>query len=822
MLKIDFKQLLPYIVGIVIFILISLIYLSPLLEGKKLKQDDITRHAGMAKEIVDFREKTGEEPLWTNSMFGGMPAYQISVEYTGNLVRFIDKILMLGLPRIAGMVFLYMLGFFILLLVLRVNPWLAIVGAIAYGFSSYFFIIIEAGHNSKAHAIGYMAPVLAGVILTYRGKYLAGGILTAIFVALELRAGHPQISYYLFLLLLIFGIAELVHGIRNKQMPQFVKASVIVVVAGLFGVLTNITNLWATYEYGKYTIRGKSELTTEAENRTSGLDKDYATQWSYGIGETWSLLIPNIQGGASRAIGDNETALKNVDRRYREYVAGSSQYFGDQPFTSGPVYAGAIVVFLFIYGLFVVRGRMKWWLLAGTILSIMLAWGKNFMPLTDFFLEYFPGYNKFRAVSMTLVIAELTIPLLAVLALNRLLTDRTTLKNKINIANYKINPLYLSFGITAGIALIFALFPTAFFNFLSDQEVAGIARQKSSNPDMSAQITEFYNNLELARIAIFRADAFRSLIFIVLAGLVIWAFTASKLKKEYAILLIGLLVLIDMWAVNKRYLNDENFVSKTKASIPYPKTAADELILKDPDPNFRVFNVTVDPFADASTSYYHMSIGGYHGAKLRRYQELYDHHIKAGLNMNVLNMLNTRYIIQADENNRPSVIPNVEALGNAWFVEEFEWVQNADEELAALSGFDPERTAVIDERFREILNGFQPVYDSAALIKLVEYQPNHLKYQVNTKKDQFAVFSEIYYDKGWNAYVDGELTPHLRVNYVLRGMVIPAGKHLVEFKFEPRVYFVGEKISFASSLLLILLVIGYGVFEIRKYFRKAE
>ncbi|MBN2173366.1 MAG: YfhO family protein [Bacteroidales bacterium] len=820
MTKINFKQFIPYIVGIIIFIIISLVYLSPLLEGKKLKQDDITRHTGMSKEIVDFREKTGEEPLWTNSMFSGMPAYQISVEYNGNLVRFIDKIMMLGLPRPAGMVFLYMLGFFILLLVLRVNPWLAIAGSIAFGFSSYFFIILEAGHNSKAHAIGYMAPLLAGVILTYRGKYMVGGVLTALFMALELRAGHPQISYYLFLLLLIFGISELINAVQSKKYAPFVRSTVIVIVAGLFGVLTNISNLWATYEYGKETIRGKTELSTELENRTSGLDKDYATQWSYGVGETWSLLVPNINGGASRPIGNNSSALDKVDPRYREYVAGSSQYFGNQPFTSGPVYAGAIVVFLFVYGLFLVKGRMKWWLLAGTILSVMLAWGKNFMPLTEFFLEYFPGYNKFRAVSMTLVIAELTIPLLAFLALDKAISDPKVMKKKVNIFNFKVDPLYMAFGITAGITLLFALLPDVFFNFLSDQEVAAIAKQKQSNPEMATQITDFYNNLEAARMSIFKTDAFRSFIFILLAGLVIWAFRVSKLKKGPVIALIALLVLVDMWAVNKRYLNNDNFISETKAGNLFPKTKADELILKDSDPNFRVLNLTVDPFADASTSYYHKSIGGYHGAKLRRYQELYDHQIKGGINMAVLNMLNTKYIIQLGDNNKPTVIPNAQACGSAWFVEEFKMVKNADEELDALSGFDPEMTAVIDERFSKYIADFKPVYDSSARIKLVEYLPNHLKYQVNISKDQFAVFSEIYYDKGWNAYVDGEPTPHIRVDFVLRGMIIPAGKHLVEFKFEPKAYYIGEKISFASSLLLILVVIGYGIFEIRKYFRK--
>ena len=689
------------------------------------------------------------------------------------------------------------------------------------GFSSYFFIILEAGHNSKAHAIGYMAPVLAGIILTYRGKYITGGILTLLFLALEINAGHPQITYYLFLLLLIFGIAEFSGSVKSKSLPSFIKASVIVLVAGLIGVLTHITNLWATYEYGKETIRGKSELTTNQENRTSGLDKDYATQWSYGVVESFSLLVPNIKGGATGLIGNNESALSNVDPQLKETVANNANhYWGDQPFTSGPVYAGAIIVFLFIYGLFIIKGTMKWWLLVGTILSIMLAWGKNFMPLTNFFMDYFPGYNKFRAVSMTLVIAELTLPILALLALNTILSETSVFKKKIKVFQFQVNPFYLSFGITAGIVLLFAVLPNVFFNFLSDQEISGIAQQKKSNPEYATQITDFYANVEIARMAILRADAFRSFVFILLAGIVIWAYATNKIKKGIAIGLISVLILVDMWPVNKRYLNKENFISKSKSEKPFQKTRADELILKDVDPNYRVLNLTVDPFADAGTSYFHKSIGGYHGAKLRRYQELYDHHLKSKFNMSVLNMLNTKYIIQPDDKKQPSVYPNMKALGNAWFVEEIKQVENADAEIDALTDFSPETTAVVDERFSKYLDSFKPGRDSSAQIQLIKYAPNNLQYQSSTSKDQLAVFSEIYYDKGWNAYVDGILTPHFRVNYVLRGMIVPAGKHLVEFKFEPKVFAVGEKISLASSILLILLVIGGGVWEIRKLLQK--
>lgn len=822
MRNLSIKSVIPYLSAIVLFVIISLAYLNPLLEGKKLRQDDITRHKGMSKEIADYREKTGEEALWTNSMFGGMPAYNISVRYKANLVKYVDKIFRLGLPHPADFVFLYMIGFYILLLVMRVNPWLSIAGAIAYGFSSYFFIILGAGHNTKAHAIGFVAPVIAGVVLAYRGKYLLGGILTMLFLSLEISANHPQISYYLLLILLILGIAELANAIKTKNYSPFLKSTFVVLIAGLLAVMTNITSLWATYEYGQYTIRGKTELTTEKGNRTSGLDKDYATQWSYGKVETFSLMIPNIKGGATGAIGNNEYAIKNVDDQYKQHVAGNNQYWGDQPFTSGPVYAGSLIIFLFIYGLFTIKGRTKWWLAAATVLSIMLAWGKNFMPLTDFFLDYFPMYNKFRAVSMTLVIAELTIPLLAIIALNKIIEDPANFKRKINIFHFKVNPLYISFVLTAGISLLFALLPNTFFSFLSDQEVQSIAQQKNTSPEYASQITDYYFNIEIARAAILKVDAFRSFIFILLAGIVLWVYSAGKIKKNLTFVLLIALILIDMWTIDKRYLNNDNFVSKSRTERPYSKTKADELILKDNDPNFRVLNLSVDPFADASTSYFHKSIGGYHGAKLRRYQELYDHQIKGKFNMDVLNMLNAKYIIQPDENKNLTVMPNTQALGNAWFVEDIKFVKNADEELNALSDFDPKKTAVIDERFKTELDSFSPEYDSTALIKFIEYKPNDLKYQVNTSKDQLTVFSEIYYPKGWNAYIDGKLTPHFRVNYVLRAMIIPAGKHLVEFKFEPTAYNVGEKISFASSLLLILLVIGYGVFEIRNYFGKKE
>ncbi len=812
MKELHLKKFVPHLAVVLIFLVVIIAYFSPLLEGKRLRQSDITHWKGMSKEITDYRAKTGEEALWTNSMFGGMPAYQISVEYKGNLIRYIDDIFKFGLPHPANLVFIYFIGFFILLMVMKVDPWLALAGALAFTFSSYFFIILEAGHNSKAHAIGYMAPVLAGILLTYRGKYLAGALLTALFLALELRANHLQITYYLALMVVLLGIFELITAIRTKQIPAFAKSTGLLFVAALLALSANITSIWSTWEYGKETIRGKSELTTNAEIRTSGLDKDYATQWSYGVDETFSLLIPNAKGGASGSLGNNKTAMEKVDNMYAQSVAGQNQYWGNQPFTSGPVYAGAIMIFLFLLGMFILKGNLKWWVLSVTILSILLSWGKNFMPLTDFFLHYVPGYNKFRAVSMILVIADLAIPFLGILALKEIVEKPEILRSK---QKY----FYTAFGLTGGLALIFYLMPQVFFNFLSTMEVGAVAEQRQSLE--TAQLSQFdalISNMELARVAIFKADAIRSFLFIAIAAALLWLYSRAKLNKWMIVAGMVVLVAADMIPVAHRYLNNDNFVKKSIVNNPYQPTSADLIIMKDVDPNFRVFNMSVSTFQDASTSYFHKSLGGYHGAKLRRYQELIDHHISKR-NPQVLNMLNTKYIIGMGENRVPEVQINMAALGNAWFVNNLKMVNNADEEIDALTAFFPENTAVVDKRFAKDLEGFAFRADSTARIELTEYQPNKLKYAFESTVDQLTVFSEIYYDKGWNAYVDGKKVSHFRADYVLRAMVVPAGKHEIEFRFEPKVFAIGEKVSFASSLLLILLLVGMAGTGLWKLFK---
>jgi len=797
MKNINFKNAWPYLVAVVIFLAITMAFLAPLIEGKTMLQSDIIHWKGAAKEIVDFRDKTGQEPLWTNSMFGGMPAYQISTKYTSNFLGFLDTVFTLGLPHPANMLFLYFIGFFILLLVLRLNPWLAVAGAIGYAFSSYFLIIIEAGHNSQAHAIGYIPLVLAGMIMTLRKKYLWGFILTAVFLSLEVKQNHLQITYYLALTAVILGIVELVYALRNKTFAAYLKSVSLLVVALIFAVLTNLSLLWTTYEYGKYTIRGKSELSTEKSNRTSGLDKDYATQWSYGVGETFTLLIPNFNGGSSNeSPGINSNIAKalrsnNVPEENIKQFADQAglMYWGKQPWTS-PVYAGAIIVFLFVLGLMIVKGPLKWWLLGATILSVTLAWGHNFMWLTDLFLNYFPGYNKFRAVTMILIIAELTLPLLGFLAL-KVIFDQVLPAGKLNKA------LYIAFGITAGLSLIFALVPDMFLNFISPND----ASLSKSFPDWLMQA------IRDDRKAVLKADAFRSFIFIALTAVTLWAVINQKLKKEYAYIVLIALVLADMYTVAKRYVNSDSFTSKSRMEVPFEPSQADKVILADKDPDFRVLNLTVNPLMDASTSYFHKSLGGYHGAKLRRYQELFETHVEKQ-NIAVWNMLNTRYVIVPDENKQPVAQQNPMALGNAWFVSQYKLVDNADQELAALNGFDPASLAIVDKKFQEQLKSWAPGKDTLDYIRLTEYQPNDLKYKYNSKKDGLAVFSEIYYPKGWNAYVDGKETPHFRANYILRAMVLPAGEHTVEFKFEPSAYYVGETVSKISSILLILLVLG--------------
>lgn len=827
--QIDFKKLIPYVTAIVIFLLVTFIYFNPIFKGKVIYQSDIASYKGMSKEIADYRAQTGEEALWTNSMFGGMPAYQISVRYTENLLEWVHKVLQFGIPRPAGTVMLYLLGFFLLLLVLGVNPWVSIIGAIAFGFSSYFIIIFDPGHNTKAIAIAYMAPVLTGIILAFRGKLFWGALLTAIFLGLEIKANHLQITYYLLLIVIIYGIYELIHAVKQKELISFSKKIGVLLIAVVFAVLANITSLWTTYEYSKETIRGKSELTINQANQTSGLDKDYATQWSYGIAETFSLMIPNIKGGSSGSLANESKALDEVDRGLRNTVSQQSKYWGDQPGISGPVYVGAIIVFFFILGMFILKGRFKWVLFTATLLSISLAWGKNFMPLTDFFLDYFPLYNKFRAVSMTLVIAEFCIPIIAILAINELIKKPELLKEKMNY-------FWVATGLTGGLSILFYLLPTTFFSFFSQLELNALDQYK--NEANFNQIQLIFGGMETARLSIFKADVMRSIIFIGLGIIVTWLFINRKLKANYFILLIGLFIAIDLISVCYRYVNNDDYVRKSRMEKPVQMSAADQQIHQDKSLDYRVLNLSGDSFQEAFTSYYHKSTGGYHGAKLRRYQELITHHMRIELeqligvlskastqeavngalqNLKSINMLNTKYLI-LDPSRAPLLNPY--ASGNVWFVKDVVWVEDANEEIKVLSQYDLKTSAIIDKRFKNQFSFSTLESDSLASIQLTSYEPNYLTYQSSSSTSQLAVFSEIYYQKGWNAYIDGEKVPHARANYVLRALEIPSGSHVIEFKFEPSSYFIGKKISLFSSLLMILLLLGAVGFEVKKYVTK--
>ena len=803
----DNKKVIWIAFCIVAFAVITLVYFSPIMQGKRIKQHDIEMYKGMTKEIVDFREQTGEQSLWTNSMFGGMPAWNISVPVKTNLFYYVHQVLSLGLPSPLGSVFIAMLGFFILLLVLGVGIGASAIGAIAYGFTSYLFIVIGAGHNTKAIAMAYMAPVLAGIILAYKGKYLWGSALTAFALALELKANHLQITYYLVFIVVIYIIAEFIISIRAKKLDSFFKASACLLVAAVFAVMTCFTTLYANYEFGKETMRGKPVLTKNVENQTTGLDRDYVTQWSYGIGETWSLMIPNAKGGASGYIGNDNSALDKCDARFRSTIAQQNAYWGDQPGTSGPVYVGAITCLLFVLGLFIVKGSYKWVLLAATVLSILLSWGKNFMGFTDFFLDYIPGYNKFRAVSMTLVIAEVCMPLLAFLALAELIKNPDALKQ-----NKKY--LYISLGITGGLCLLFYAMPQTFFNFLSKAEAMQF-KQLQAGQDGALYAT-FAEQLEIARISIFRHDAIRSFLYICIAGIVILLSVSGKLNKNYMFPILALLVVFDMYTIDKRYLNNSNFIDKRKTEKPFTLSDVDRQILQDKDLDYRVINLTVSTFNDASTSYFHKSVGGYHGAKLRRYQDVIDQYLsKRDLNYwKVLNMLNTKYIIYPKDNTKVAS-KNYEAFGNAWIASEIKWVATPNEEIDAIADTDVSNVAIVNNEFKDVVGDFK-ASPAEGTITLVDYKPNELKYSFDSSKDEIVVFSEIWTKKGWTMWIDGVERPLFRADYILRSAVIPAGQHEIVMRYEPKIWRIGKTLAFFSSFIVIMFVIGVVVYPLRK------
>ncbi len=878
-MKDQLRRFLPHIIVLVVFAAITATYFYPAFQGQSLKQSDVVSFRGMAQEISEFRRMFKEEPLWTNSMFSGMPAYQISVRYPNNIVKMVDGFFHLGLPTPASYLFLYLMGFYILLIAFRVKPTLAAIGSVAFAFSSYYFIILEAGHNTKAHAIAYMAPTLAGIVWAYRGRLLFGGAFAALFLALQLSANHVQITYYFGLMVLLFMVGIFVLALRKKELPLFAKATAVLACAAFLAVLSNANVLWNTYEYGKYTTRGATELTitpegtSNAANTTGGLDRDYVTNWSYGIGETLTLLIPNARGGESGVMLTEDVQKSNPEffnlgaKAYQEEGYLPYTYWGEQPYTSGPVYVGALVILLVILCMVFVEGPVKWAFMATVLLTVALSWGKNFMGLTDFFLDHVPGYNKFRAVTIILSITGLALPLLGFLFIKKLYDAPTVIAE--NGRKYAI-----AAGSLLLVLLALYVAPSSFLSFMSERDTDYFAAAVSGTQGNSS--LRYMEMLREMRIETFKADAFRSLAFVVAGAALIWFFAKSKIKPVVFMVALGVLVIADMWPVAKRYINNEKdrgkFVQwelKEQSKSAYKASEADLTILEqesmrnprtkdaidhavadfkskakerktsrmDEDEindvrfaalrfntNYRVFSL-LNPFNDGRVSYFHKSIGGYHGAKLQRYQELINFHIDRELrdiiatmqdaptretialtlqNAHVLNMLNTKYIIFNDE---AGPLPNSAALGSAWFVEQVTLVEDADEEITKLNGLQTRYEALVDKRFAEQLKGFTYQTDSTAVISVEEHLPNYVKYMYDSPVAQATIFSEIYYDAGWNAYLDGNPVPHFRANYVLRGMVVPAGSHTIEFKFEPETYTKAATASTAGGLVVLAFVL---------------
>ena len=821
------KKYLPDVLVVLLFAVISFAYFFPAdLDGRILYRHDSSAGRGAGQETAEYHERTGKVSRWTNATFSGMPTYQTAPSYQSvSVLNQAVKAYHLWLPENVWYVFAYLLGFYILLRAFDFRQSLAALGAIVWAFSSYFFIIIAAGHIWKVMALAYLPPMIAGIVLAYRGKYLWGFIVTAIFAAFEVDANHVQMTYYYLFIILFMMIAYLVEAVRTKRIMHFMKATGVCAAGALIGILLNISNLYHTWQYAQESMRGKSELVKKnAANQTnSGLDRDYITQWSYGVGETWTLLVPNTKGGASVPLAANAKAMEKADPNFMQIYQQLGQYWGEQPGTSGPVYVGAFVLMLFILGLFIVKGPMKWALLAATVLSILLSWGRNFMPFTDFFLDYIPMYSKFRTVASILVIAEFTIPLLAMMALKKIVDEPDLLTKKVKF-------VYVSFGLTAGIALLFALMPTLFFSdFISSSELEAM---KSIPADY---LPALQSNLRSVRESIFTADCWRSFWLITIGTLFLFLYRFKKLKAVYMVGAIAVLCFIDMWQVNKRYLNDGMFVERSVREQAQPMTQTDRQILQDKALDYRVLNLASNTFNENETSYYHKSIGGYHAAKLRRYQELIDAYIspemqktmsaiaKAGGDMTkvngdsifpVLNMLNAKYFIVPLQGEQTVPIRNPYVYGNAWFVDKIAYVDNANAELDKLGTLDLRHEAVADARFRSQL-GEAKVQDSTSIVRLTAYEPNQLTYDVRSATGGIVVFSEIFYPE-WTATVDGKAAELGRVNYVLRALQVDKGHHTVVLTFDPKSVKQTETVAYLSYGVLLLVVL------LAVFFRKKQ
>ncbi len=815
----NWKQWLPDVLVVVLFVGISFAYFFPAdIEGRILYRHDSSAGRGAGQEAMEYHERTGKVTRWTNALFGGMPTYQTAPSYdsTTILSQGINAY-HLWLPENVWYVFVYLLGFYILLRAFDFRWYLAMLGSVIWAFSSYFFIIIAAGHIWKVMALAYLPPLIAGVVLAYRGKYLKGLLLTSIFAAFEIKANHVQMTYYYLFIIAAMVIAYAIDALRQKQYQHLMKATGVCLAGAVVGVCLNISNLYHTWEYSKESMRSKSELVKQntANQTSSGLDRDYITQWSYGIDETWTLLVPNVKGGASVPLSESKTAMKHADSYYAGIYNQLTQYWGNQPMTMGPVYVGAFVMLLFVLGLFIVKGPMKWALLLVTILSILLSWGRNFMPFTNLFLDYVPMYAQFRTVASILVIAEFTIPLLGMLALKQWLStcQGTGIKDQ--------KSLYGAFALTAGVCMLFALMPKAFFSdFVSYNEMQAMSQIPSD------QLLPLLSNLTEMRVAVFVADCWRSFWIIVAGMACLLLYQYRKLRIEWVAALLTVLCLLDMWQVNKRYLNDDMFVPKTVREEPITKTQAIDHILQDKTLDFRVLNLATSTFNENETSYYLKSIGGYHAAKLRRYQELADTYIQkemgnvmgaisqAGGDMTlvkgdsvypVLNMLNTKYFILPLQGGQSVPLENPYTFGNAWLVDRVKYVGNANEELEGMGQIDLRREAVADRKFKDVL-GESTVQDTKSVVRLTAYEPNQLTYEVEAGKGGVVVFSEIYYP-GWTATVDGVEQELGRVDYVLRALQVKPGKHEVVLSFFPKSIDRTETIAYAAYGLLLLIIL---------------
>lgn len=824
------KRFLPDLIAILAFVLLSFAYFFPAdMEGRILFQHDSVAGVGAGQESKEYLERTGERTRWTNAIFGGMPTYQMSPSYDSTKVlNWAEKLYRLYLPDYVMLTFMMMIGFYLLLRAFGLSVWLASLGGIVWAFSSYFFILISAGHIWKFITLAYVPPTIAGVVLAYRKKYLLGGVVTAFFIALQILSNHIQMSYYFMFVILFMVVAYFADAYQKKELPHFFKASAVLVLAAAVGACINLSNLYHTYEYSKETMRGKSELKQEvaaAKQTSSGLDRDYITAWSYGIGETWSLLVPNVKGGSSSAIlSQSKAAMEKANPMYGSVYSQFPQYFGDQPWTAGPVYVGAFVLFLFVLGCFIVKGPLKWALLGATVFSILLSWGKNLMGLTDFFIDYVPLYNKFRAVSSILVIAEFTIPLLAVLALKEFIGKPAVLKEKENRT-----ALFISLALTAGVALLLAVAPGMLFSdFVTPREMAALQQGLPQE-----HLMPLVSNMTEMREAIVASDAWRSFFIIVIGCVLLFLYQQQKLKASLMVAGVTLLCLADMWTVNKRYLNDDLFVPKSQRTEAFVKTQADEIILQDTAQNYRVLNFVGFPgntFNENNTAYWHKSVGGYHAAKLRRYQEMIDHHIMPEMEatyrevaqasgrmdsvdaskFRVLNMLNTKYFIfPAGKDGQPVPVVNPYAYGNAWFVDRVQYVKDANEEIAALNTVVPTETAVVDAKFKDALTGWSEGHkDAESVAQLTSYEPNRLTYHVSSAKGGVVVFSEIYYP-GWQATIDGAPVDIARADYILRAMHVPSGSHTIEMWFEPQSIRVTETIAYVALALLVIGVMAW-------------